>query len=507
MHVEIKQGNIEKVKTDLLIIPIFKGFESSEEIFKRMDRKLNNLLSDIVKEDETVGDEDKFTLIFTGKKIIAERILLAGLGDNNKFTAEKIRKFGGKTFQQAKSHNIQDFCLLSFGYGLKNIQVEEATQALAEGLVMGSYAFDQFKTKKNGKKKEIKSMSIFPIHELEVEQVKQGIAVGNVIGSAVNVVRDMINKPANIMTPTNFANEARIACRNSKIKCKILGKVQLKKEKMNLVMAVGQGSVQEPKMVILEYKPGKKYPFYALIGKGVTYDSGGLNLKPGKWLAEMKDDKGGAAAIVGAMVGIAKLKLPVNLIGILPCAENMPDGNAVKPGDILKSASGKTVEILNTDAEGRLLLADALYYASKLKPEAMIDIASLTGACIVALGYSTSGVFGTDQALIQGLLNAGEKAGEKAWQLPLDEEHTELIKADNADIRNLGGDDGLDAGASTAAAFLKEFTSSIKWAHIDIGGTVYTKRDLAYCQKGATGAGTRLLIQFFRDLCNGQQHH
>ena len=296
-----------------------------------------------------------------------------------------------------------------------------------------------------------------------------------------------------------MANHAKAVARNSKIKCKILNFAQIRKEKMGGVIAVSQGSKNEPRFIVLEYRGAKKGSPYALVGKGVTFDSGGLSLKPAKYMEDMKSDKAGATAVMGIMQAVARLRLPVNIVGIMPCVENMPSGSAQRPGDIITTSSGKTIEVQNTDAEGRLILADGLHYAKRFKPKAVIDMATLTGACVVALGYACCGVMGTDQQLISDLIAAGEQSGERGWQLPLWEDYDEDVKSEVADVKNVGAPGG-SAGTIEAAAFLKKFVGDIPWAHLDIAGPAFLEKDIPYCPKGASGFPVRMLVQYFRNV-------
>lgn len=309
------------------------------------------------------------------------------------------------------------------------------------------------------------------------------------------MARDLVNQPGNIKSPEYMATQAAEMATAAGLKCMVLDRAQLKTEGCGALLAVGQGSVREPRLIVLEYlggNPGEK-PL-ALVGKAVVFDSGGLSLKPGEKMDEMKSDMAGGAAVLGTMAAAAGLKLPVNLIGIIPAVENLPSGTAYRPGDILTSLSGKTIEVLNTDAEGRLILADALTYAARFAPRAVIDLATLTGACIIALGNHTTAVLGTDQALIDRLRQAGEETGERLWQLPLWEEYDEQIKSEVADVKNTGG---RPAGTITAAAFLRKFVpEGCPWAHLDIAGPSWEEKGGGYLPLGATGVGVRLLIRY-----------
>jgi leucyl aminopeptidase len=312
----------------------------------------------------------------------------------------------------------------------------------------------------------------------------------------VVVARDLVNSPGNNKSPPYLAEQAQIAANESTLKCKILGQKDLAKEGFGALLGVAQGSVREPHLIILEHHGGSKNEApVALVGKGVTFDSGGISLKPGEKMDEMKMDMAGGAAVIGTMLAAALLELPVNLVGIVPTVENMPSGTAYRPGDILTSLSGQTIEVLNTDAEGRLILADALTYVKRYDPKLVIDLATMTGACIIALGHHASAVLGNDEKLVQSLLNAGEESGERLWQLPLWDDYDQQIKSDVADVKNTGG---RPAGTITAAAFLKKFASDFRWAHLDIAGTAWRDQGQPYTPKGGTGVGVRMLVAFLQ---------
>lgn len=501
MKIGLRIGSIEKLNTHALFIPLFQGIPVVEEVFQKIDRRLNGMLSDLIDANPGFAKEGRFTPVFTNGKLPAECIVLAGLGENEKLTLEKIRKFGGGVARYTRRLNVPECCVLTFGYGLKKITVDVATQALTEGISLGAYQFTFFKSKKKDDDAvPLREIALFPVSEVEMPQIKAGLALGNILSESTNFVREVVNKPANIITPVELANIAKSVARNTKIKCKILNLAQIKKEKMGGMIGVSQGSKNEPRFIVLEYRGSKKADTHCIVGKGVTFDSGGLSLKPPKYMEDMKSDKAGATAVMGIMQAVARLKLSINIVGIMPCVENMPSGSAQRPGDIITTASGKTVEVLNTDAEGRLILADGLHYATKYKPKLIIDLATLTGACVVALGYECCGVMSNDQALAQKLIAAGEQSGERAWQLPLFDEYFDDIKTDNADIKNVGAPGG-DAGAIEAAMFLKQFVGEYPWAHLDIAGPAFLEKAKGYLDKGASGFSVRLMVQFFRNLC------
>jgi len=332
-----------------------------------------------------------------------------------------------------------------------------------------------------------------------VSAAESGFAFGSAASYGMMRARDFVNSPGSAITPATLAHEAERIGKKHNMQVAVHEMDALIEQGFGGIIAVGQGSANEPRFIVMEHgQNADGVPTVCLVGKGLTFDSGGLNIKTGDNMAEMKQDMGGAAAVLGTMEAVAILGLPIHVVGLIPAAENMPSGHSYRPGDIVTTLSGKTVEVLNTDAEGRIILADALHYAHRYEPDAIIDLATLTGACVVALGTHASGLMGTDADLVAALLAAGEETGERAWELPLWDEYREMIKGDIGDIKNIGGRDG---GAITAGAFLAEFVGEYSWAHLDIAGTAFTsKPSKAYDSKGGTGVGVRLLVQYLRGL-------
>jgi len=370
----------------------------------------------------------------------------------------------------------------------------EAAKAIAESAVLASYRFDTYKSEKQAC--TIERVVVADAKSL----VKDAISEGEMLGKVTIKARELINTPAETATPEYVASYAAKMAVDAKLICHVLKKKDLERLGMQGVLSVGQGSSRDPCFVVLEHKGYSSSKTIVVVGKGVTFDSGGLSLKPAQSMETMKEDKSGAAAVIGCLEACSRLKLKHHVIGLIPLVENMPSGSSFKPGDIVTTMSGKTIEILNTDAEGRVILADALHYAKRFKPQAVIDLATLTGACIVALGTSVSGIMGTDKELVERLVAAGEKTGERLWQLPLYEEYAELIKSDYADMKNVTSNvpGGSSAGTISAAMLLKNFTD-YPWAHIDITGPAWSDSEKGYLSKGATGVGIRLLVQFLMD--------
>lgn len=426
--------------------------------------------------------------IVNNANFLANRVLQIEIKD---FSAGSLKRLGAKAVSYAKKLKIDELSI-----SLPNIaNIKELSSALTEGLILSHYDFDKFKTKNKAPKiKEVKILA-----SKNLSKIKEGVEEGKIISKYVCLARDFVNYPSNYITPSIFARKIAKMSRKNKLKVKIYGEKEIERMGMNCFLGVARGSSKEPKLVVLEYKGNKSKDVYALVGKGVTFDSGGISLKPSQGMHEMKGDMAGGAVVAAAINAAAELKLPVNLIAVVPCVENMPGGNAMKPGDVLKSMSGKTVEVLNTDAEGRLILADALYFVSKKSPKYIIDLATLTGSCIMALGYNVAGLMGNNKKLENSIFEAGEKTKERVWKMPLYKEYSDAIKSDIADIKNLGYDSGV-AGLLTAAAFLKEFVGKTSWAHIDIAGTSWTKESRDDSPKGATGWGVRLLVEFLKNM-------
>lgn len=493
MDIDVKLLKLGKLKTDAVVIPVFQDSPLLGENFQKIDAMLGKILSKALSEDKSLKQEKQLNSFLTSKRIDAKQVILAGMGKDKEVTEEKIRKFGGNLVKYLKKKKIQKAVILSFGLGLKKIPVDRSSYCLAEGLVLGNYVFDNYKTN-DEKKKSIKSITILPQNDFEEKQMKTAVKDAAAVCENTNMVRDLVNEPANVVTPKYLADFAKKLCKKTKIKYSVLDKKAMKKNNMNLLLGVSKGSAEEPKLVILEYKgKGEKI---ALVGKGITFDAGGLNIKPGSYMDDMKTDMGGAASVLGIIKAASDLKLPVNLIGVIACSENLCGQSAQKPGDIIKTASGMSVEIANTDAEGRLILADALYYtATKYKPKKIIDIATLTGASIVALGKIAAPILGDDK-LCKDLVEASNKSYERLWEFPMYEEYNEDIKSNIADIKNLGLPKG-EAGVMAGAVFLQNFTNDLPWAHIDIGGAVLSKGN-GYIKKGPTGFGVRLLVEYLK---------
>jgi len=420
------------------------------------------------------------------------KLTLIGLGKADAITHRAMRGAVTTAGRTAKKHRDANIAVL-FPYTLPRMDADATALAVADALAQSDYKYDPYITVK----KEQKRIAISGTVIAPNAGAKHLGNEAKVISEAVQTVRDLANAPANVLTPTELANRAEEVCKRVGVKCTVYGKREIAKMKMGGLIAVNRGSVEEPRFVIMEYAPRKAKKHVALVGKGITFDSGGISIKPAEKMEEMKFDMCGAAAVVGIMEAAAKLALPVKITGIFAATENLPSGSAYKPGEIITMMNGKTVEIVNTDAEGRMILGDALHYASQLKPDHLIDYATLTGACVVALASEAAGLFANNDELAQKLIESGERVGERLWRLPAWDEYKDLIRSEWADMKNTGGRWG---GAITAAVFLKEFVDCPSWAHLDIAGTAYAECETPREARGATGAGVRVTVDFLRSL-------
>jgi leucyl aminopeptidase len=471
----------------------------SDPHLKELDQLLDGSLAKARRSGEFKGKTDECLTLHTAGKLPVQRILLVGLGPSQKAGLEQLRRAAAVAAGQLKSLNLG-----SATYALPLLKLQQHTmsarvEAVAEGLLLASYRFDRYRTGENASKGgQIGKTFLLVDSRKEKPVAETALSRAVNLNRGVTLVRDLVNEPGNVKSPAFLADQARSIAEETGIKCRILDRETMQEEGMNALLGVARGSEREPCLIILEYEgdPSGEPPV-ALVGKGVVFDAGGISLKPAEKMDEMKMDMAGGAAVLGTLLAAALLELPVNLVGLVPAVENMPSGSAIRPGDILTSMSGQTIEVLNTDAEGRMILADALTYVKRFEPRLTIDLATLTGACIIALGHHATALLGNNDKLIGALLKAGEASGERLWQLPLWDDYSEQIKSTVADIKNIGG---RPAGTITAAAFLKKFAGDVAWAHLDIAGTAWRDKPQVYGPAGATGVGVRLLIEFLRRL-------
>ena len=435
------------------------------------------------------GKKDETLLIYGAGK--TERILLVGVGKANEITRSAVRRAAAVAAKRARGLGTKTFSLAVAKEARGSLGAAELAQVLIEGTAQGGWQFTELKKQPEDPKPEIESVELV-IDAADKEEAEAGRRIGDAIAAGYLYTRNLQMQPGNVCTPSYLAEEARKLAAVHGFKATILDKAQIKKEGMGALLAVAQGSAEEPRFIVLEYGGGSGAPV-ALIGKGVTFDSGGISIKPAANMEDMKFDKSGATAVLGAFEVLGRLKPKINVVGLIPATENLPSGTAMKPGDVVKSHLGKTIEIINTDAEGRLILCDALSYARRFKPVAAIDAATLTGAVVIALGHHAIGMLGNDEPLLAEVREAGERAGERCWPLPLWDDYRELLKSDVADVKNSGG---RAAGTIAGAWFLREFVDSFPWVHLDIAGTAYLEGEGADHAKGPTAVCVRLFTEF-----------
>jgi len=419
------------------------------------------------------------------------RVLLLGVGPKDELDAETLRGAAGRAVRAAENSRCTSLTMVIPEAG--DLSPQTRARALTEGAILASWRYREDQEPDKDDPPDIEEVTF--LASGKPDEFQKGIDLGAAGANGENLARTLQSRPANRATPTHLAKEARALAERTGMKIEVLGRKKMRKEGMHALLAVAQGSAEPPKMIVLRYQNGLDRPAIALVGKAISFDAGGISLKPSPGMEEMKYDMSGGAAVIGAMAAIAAAELPVNVVGVVPSAENLPSGTAVKPGDVIGSLAGKTIEVINTDAEGRLILADALAYTARMEPAAMVDCATLTGSVVVALGHHASGVMGTDEDLIAELREAGENTGERCWPLPLWKPYRKQLDSDFADLKNVGGRPG---GSITAGSFLKEFTGEVPWAHLDIAGTAYGKGEAPYHRKGALGVPTRLLFEWVR---------
>jgi len=489
MEFSVKSGSPEKQRSACIVVGVFEPRRLSS-VAEQLDRISDGYLSALLRRGDLEGKPGQMLLLHQVPGVLSERVLLVGCGKERELDERQYKQIINKTITTLnETGSMEAVCFLTELHVKGRDTYWKVRQAI-ETTQAGLYSFDQFKTNKAELRRPLRKLVFNVPTRRELPTGERAIVHGLAVAKGVKVCRDVGNMPPNVCTPAYLASQARRlgdACPN--ITTKVIGEQQMAELGMNSYLAVARGSENEAMMSIMEYKGHPDAKPIVLIGKGLTFDSGGISIKPADGMDEMKYDMGGAASVLGTMHALADLQLPINVIGVLAGAENMPDGKAYRPGDILTSMSGQTIEVLNTDAEGRLVLCDALTYVDRFEPECVIDIATLTGACIVALGHHTTGLLANHNPLAHELLGAAELSGDKTWRLPLWDEYQEQLESPFADMANIGG---RPAGAITAAAFLSRFTKKYNWAHLDIAGTAWKSGK----DKGATGRPVPLLTQF-----------
>lgn len=497
MDFTIQSGDLEKYHGDCIVVGVFESRKLTRAA-KALDEVSKSYLTKVLDQGDMDGRANTTLLLHNVPVIGSKRVLLVGLGKEEEYAEKVFLEATRAVFKALHQTGVKDIGLCVADLIVKG---RDAAWSVLQSTLLAEesvYRFDRLKSKREERQPSLQKIIFLIGDEVATAETEQASQQGAAIARGMNIAKDLGNLAPNICTPTYLAEQAGEMAKTYNLKLSVLEEKDMEALGMGALLAVARGSHQPAKLIVLEYCGQKdtEKPV-VLVGKGVTFDTGGISLKPAADLDEMKYDMGGAASVFGTLTAVAEMKLPINVTGIVPTTENMPGGNATKPGDVVTSLSGQTIEILNTDAEGRLILCDALAYAERYNPEVVIDIATLTGACVVALGHVVSGLMGTDEPLVQELLQAGEKVSDRAWQLPLGDEYQELLRSNFADMANIGGRWG---GAITAACFLSRFTRKYRWAHLDIAGTAWKSGK----EKGATGRPVPLLTQFLID--RAQQH-
>lgn len=491
MKITIEKGSLTDTKSDLVIVNLFEGVKIPGGATGAVDKFLKNLISDfVIKKEGFKGEFGSTYLLTLPDNKIFSKVLIVGLGKQKDFNIKKIRELSSKLIQRCKCmENVKTVTSVLHGAGIAGLNPMECAQAITEGTLIGAYSFDKYKSKKS--KNKISDFKIIEINEKVCKEAEKGLKKAEITADAVNFARDLSNEPAAAATPSKLAELAKAI---KGLEVTVYDKEEIEKLGMKAFLAVGQGSDQPPKFIHMKYSPKKPKKKVAIIGKGITFDSGGMDIKPASSMLNMKDDMSAAADIIAVMKAVAVLKPDVEVHGLVAACENMVNGNSYKPGDVLTAKNGKTIEVDNTDAEGRITLADVLVYAEELGVDEIVDMATLTGACLVALGSAAAGIFTNNDNFLKKITKHAEKAGENMWMLPIFDEYKESLKSDIADMKNTGSRYG---GASVAAAFLQNFlTGKTPWVHIDIAGMAYVDKADKMGIKAATGFGVRTLIDY-----------
>ena len=486
---EIVTTPLPSVETPLLAIALAEGARPAS--LQAVDASSGGALSRPFTSGDFKGRRDETTLLYpaTGK---AQRVLLIGMGKATDLSRGSVRRAAGVAAKRARALGATKFTFVVAQEAAQGIAAADLAQAASEGAAQGAWTFLELKARPEDAKPDVDSVAI-AVPAGDAREAERGRRLGDAIAAGHRLARYLQAQPGNVCTPAYLADQAARLAKAHGFTLTVLDRAALQREGMGALLAVGQGSEEEPRFIVLEYRGAGTAAPVALVGKGVTFDSGGISIKPAQNMEEMKYDMSGAAAVLGTFEVLGRLKPKLNVVGLIPATENLPSGTALKPGDVIKSHAGKTIEIINTDAEGRLILCDALSYVRRFNPAAVLDAATLTGAVVIALGHAATGIMGTDEALLAEVRDAGERSGERCWPLPLWDDYRELLKSDVADVKNSAG---RGAGTITGGWFLREFAGGYPWVHLDIAGTAYTESEAPYQAKGPTGVGVRLFSEF-----------
>jgi leucyl aminopeptidase len=505
VKVKVRKVGFAECKTDILVVGRFSD-AGPDETIQALDRKLGGSIERLAKLGDFTGKPKTYAIVYGEGKIAADRVLLLGLGEQKKATLDTIRRAAAGAANRAVDLKVKRISLALHRSFDDRLDAAPMGRAIAEGVYLGSYRYDEYVAENGNGRLGSLDVEIVDPDAAWIKSLALGVSAGVVIGQAQSYARTVANRPANVINPPALAKMAQDLMRGIKtVSCTVFDEKKLQVSRMGGILAVGSGSQSKPRLIVLKYTPAKKpakgLPTVALVGKAVTFDSGGISIKPAQDMDQMKFDKTGGIAVLATIKALAELELPVNVLGLIPAAENLPSGSSYRPGDIVTTYSGKTVEILNTDAEGRMILCDAIAYAAERKCDVIIDIATLTGACVVALGTYKAGLMSNDEDLVGALQKAAEESGESVWHMPTGEEYAEEMKSKIADLKNAGSRWG---GACTASSFLQQFVGQAKWAHLDIAGMDVILKPTEYGCVGGTGFGVRLLTTYLMNLVGGK---
>ncbi|HEV8661540.1 MAG TPA: leucyl aminopeptidase [Candidatus Methylomirabilis sp.] len=488
----VRVEDVTAYRGDALVVNLFEGVSEPTGATGAVDTALGGAIRTLIRQKEITGKAGELTAVHPFDRLPVARVLVVGLGKQEQLDLERVRALTGEALRLLRRTGARRVGTILHGAGGGGLDPPAAAQAVIEGAILGCYRFDRYK-KAEKDRKVLEELTILTREGAGRRALEEALRRGRIVAEAVTLARDLVNAPPNDLTPAALAAAASAAARSAGFSCRVLERGQMRRLGMGALLGVAQGSANPPRLIVLRHRGSRQAkPAVAFVGKGVTFDTGGISIKPAENMESMKGDMSGAAAVIGAFAALARLRAKVHVLGVIPAVENMPSGTATRPGDILRAMSGKTIEVINTDAEGRLILADALTYARREGAARLVDIATLTGACVVALGTIRSGAFANDEAWLAAVREASDAAGEKVWPLPMDEEYDELIKSDVAEIKNTGGRKG---GAITAAKFLAHFVDQTPWVHLDIAGTFETDKEKGYRVKGGTGVAVRTLVE------------
>lgn len=493
MKVEVVHGLLQDFQADTLVVNLFEGVLNPGGATGAVDQALKGAISELIAGGDFSGKAGETAVLYPRGLLPARRVVLAGLGKQASFDLEAVRRASAVALKKAQDLNAKHVASIIHGAGIGGLQMQEAAQATVEGALLSLYSFAADKQNGNSKNK-IEQISLVTNSAELLDSARKGVVTAQVISEGVYLARDLVNMPPNVATPTKMAETARLISAAYGMQLTIGDRDWAAERKMGAYLAVAKGAGEPPYFIVLEHNAGRTdLDTVVLVGKGITFDTGGISIKPADKMGDMKSDMAGAAAVLATMKVVGELNLPLHVVGITPCTENMPDAHAYHPADVIKASNGKTIEIISTDAEGRMILADALVYASQYQPKAVVDMATLTGACVIALGNNVAaGMFCNQEELSERLLKSGQRSYDRLWPLPLWDDYKKAIKSPVADMKNSGGRFG---GVGTSAVFLQEFTD-YPWAHLDIAGMALNEKADGYLPVGASGFGVRLLVDF-----------